>query len=62
LLPAQMQVILGPVQQSQLLDLHPYCIAARTTTNSSRERGSPLPFADQAITVAETIGRTRQFG
>ena len=32
LLPAQMQVILGPVQQSQLLDLHPYCIAARTTT------------------------------
>jgi hypothetical protein len=50
-----MQVILGAVQQSQHLHLHPYCLAARTTLNSSRERGSPISAADLAITVAEAM-------
>jgi hypothetical protein len=58
-----MRAILGAVQQSQHLHLHPYCIAAGTTTNSSRGRGSPFSTPIQAITVAESkIGRTRQIG
>jgi hypothetical protein len=58
-----MRVILGAVQQSQHLHLHPYCLAARTTPILLVDEVRRLTPPILAITVAESmIGRIRQFG